>query len=397
MSLFSKIFGSIAAPDAVRQHFETFTGYSPVFYSRAGGLYEMDKTRAAVDTFAIHCSKLKPNVVGGQKGRLERNLQFKMNQWQTTSQFLRRCATIYETENTVFLVPVLDIRGKTVGVFPVTPRRVEIVEANGGELFLRYEFSNGKHVAVEYNRCGVLVNRQFKSDFFGETNDALSPTLDLLSAQNQGIQNGIKSAAAIRFIVKVSKVLDPQLLKEEQDRFRTLNLSADNNGGVLIADNKYTDVKQVESKPFVIDAEQMQVINENIYEYFGTNEKILRNEWDEATWTAYYEGRVEPFALQLSLVLTSMFFSEREIALGSEIFFSANRMQFASLQDKVLLITSGFDRGMLNQDEGREILQMPPLPDNAGQHYYIRGEYVPTDEKTAATPVLTDEEGEGND
>ena len=385
MSQFDVVFDSIAESNAVRHFFEVLNGYSPVFYSRAGGLYEMDKARSAIDAFAIHCSKLKLNVLGGQKGRLERNLQFKMNWWQTTSQFLRRCATLYEAENTVFLVPVLDVRGKTIGAFPVTPRRVEIVQSEAGELFLRYEFSNGKHAAVEYDRCGILVNRQYKSDFFGATNAALNPTLDLLDMQNQGIQNGIKSAAAIRFIAMVSKVLDPESLKKEQERFRTLNLSADNNGGVLIADNKYSEVKQIDSKPFVVDADQMKVINENIYEYFGTNEKILRNEWDEQIWAAYYEGRVEPFALQLSIVLSLMFFSEREIALGSEIMLSSNRMQFASIDAKISYITNLFDRGMLSQDEGREVVQMPPLPNGAGQHYFIRGEYVPTDEKTKVT------------
>ena len=396
MGLFEKLFPGARADKAIRGYFQTLTAYQPVFYSRGGGIYEAQETRAAIHAFATHCSKLKPNVRGPQKA-LERRLQVQMSPWQLTSQMLYRTATILAVENTCFLVPVLDARGKTVGAYPVLPSRCEIVEGTDGKLYLRYEFQTGKHAAVEYERCGVLVQMQYKDDFFGESNDALLPTLDLLDVQNQGIQAGIKQAAAIRFMAKLGTATRPDDLKAEQNRFRELNLSADNNGGVMIFDTKYADVKQIESKPYTVDADQMKLIQESVYDYFGTNQKILRNEWDESTWTAYYEGRIEPFALQLSLVLSAMFFTERERAVGNEIIFSANRLQFASTRDKVEIITQLFDRGMLNQDEGREIMQMAPLPEGQGQRYYIRGEYVTKDQRDADAPPEEEEEEENAD
>lgn len=392
MGLFERLFGHSKTDQAIRGYFQTLTAYNPVFYSRAGGIYEAMETRAAIHAFATHCSKLKPNVNGPQRGLLERKLQFAMNPWQTTSQFLYRAATIFEVENTCFLVPVLDLRGKTVGAFAVLPSRCEIVEGTDGKLYLRYEFQTGKHAAVEYDRCGVLTKMQYKDDFFGESNAALGPTLDLLDVQNQGIQAGIKQAAAIRFMAKLGSTLRQEDLEREQERFRKTNLSADNNGGVLMFDTKYADVKQIESKPYMVDADQMRVINESVFNYYGTNEKILRNEWDEQVWTAYYEGKVEPFALQASLVLTKMRFSEREITLGNEILLSANRLQFASTKDKVEIITQLFDRGMLERDEGREIMQMPPLPNGQGKGFYIRGEYVSVQDRQSAPPPEKKEE-----
>ena len=397
MGLFERLFGQSKTDQAIRGYFQTLTAYNPVFYSRSGGLYEAAETRAAIHTFATHCSKLKPNVGGPQRGQLERKLQFAMNPWQKTSQFLYRAATIYDVENTCFLVPVLNERGRTVGAFPVLPSRCEIVEGTDKKLYLRYEFQSGKHAAVEYDRCGVLVQHQYKNDFFGESNAALDNTLDLMDVQNQGIQAGIKQAAAIRFMAKLATTVRPDDLKAEQERFRNLNLSADNNGGVLIFDTKYADVKQIESKPFTVDADQMKLIQESVFNYYGTNEKILRNEWDEQVWTAYYEGKVEPFALQMSLVLTGMIFSEREIALGNEIQFSANRLQFASTKDKAEIIQQLFDRGMLEPDEGREIMQMPPLPNGQGKGFYIRGEYVSvSDRQTPAGKPAVEKEGTGD-
>ena len=48
-------------------------GYSPVFTTYEGGLYEMDLTRAAVQRFASFCSKLKPEISGTAKKYLEKN------------------------------------------------------------------------------------------------------------------------------------------------------------------------------------------------------------------------------------------------------------------------------------------------------------------------------------
>lgn len=377
MGLFQKLFGPLRRPISrkdISEYFETLTAYAPSFHSYGGSLYEMQQTRQAIHAIATHASKLKPHATGSRGKTIERQLQFKMNPWQTTSQFLARTATILFTENTCFLIPVLNQKGETVGAFPILPSMTELVEAQG-EIYLRFSFSNGETAAVEFSRCGVLVDMQYKNDFFGDDNKPILPTLELISMQEQGIVNGIKQAAAIRFLAQLSSSLRDEDIDRERKRFLEKNLSAENNGGAIVIDSKYKEVKQLESKPYIVDADQMKLINDNVEKYFGVGEKILKNEWDEAVWNAFYEGKIEPFALQLSLVLTGMFFNDHERAFGNEIMFSANRLQFASTSDKVKIITQLFDRGMLNQDEGREIMQMPPLPDGKGQKYYIRGEY----------------------
>lgn len=393
MGLFEKLFGK-PRQDPVQGYFQTLTAYSPVFTSRAGGIYEAAETRSAIHAIATHCSKLKPHVGGPQAKRFERQMQIRMNPWQNTQQFLYRAATILEAENICFLAPVLDERGKTVGAFTVLPSSCELVEGVDRQLYLRYTFSSGKKAAIEYSRCGVLIKMQYRNDFFPETNDALDPTLDLIDAQRQGIESGIKQAAAVRFLARLGTSMRPEDIKAEQKRFTEANLSVENTGGVMMVDTKYADVKQLESKPFVVDADQMSQIRQNVENYFGVNDKILRNEWDETTWTAFYEGKIEVFALQMSLALTDMFFTDREQAAGNDIMLSANRLQFATLQDKVNTIQQLFDRGMLSRDEGREIMQMPPLPDGQGQGYYIRGEYISDEERAAVRGAEKEEEAQ---
>ena len=138
-------------------------------------------------------------------------------------------------------------------------------------------------------------------------------------------------------------------------------------------------MRQIDSKSFVVDAEQMRLINENVYNYFGVNEAILQNKFNEEQFNAWYEGKFEPFIVQLGLALTNMTFTDHEIAFGNEIMFSANRLQYASTNSKLLVSQQLFDRGILSQNDVCDIWQLPHI--EGGDKRYIRGEYKPNGAK----------------
>jgi len=350
------------------------SGYTPVFTSYEGGVYEMELTRAAIHAIATQCSKLKPEVRGTAYRELGRRLQFKPNSFMDTTKFLYRLATILHVQNTAFIVPIMDETGEYItGYYPILPSMCEVVEYQG-QPWLRYTFSSGQKAAIEFSRVGIMTLFQYRNDFFGENNAALYPTMQLMHTQNQGIIEGVKNSANIRFMAKLTGLFKPSDIAAERKRFTEENLSAENNSGVLIFDNKYADVKQIISRPFIIDSSQVEHIKNNVFSYFGVNEKILQNSFNEDEWNAFYEGKIEPFAIQLSLVMTNMTFTEREIAFGNQIIFTANRLQYASNKSKLDIVVQLFDRGMLTRNEGREIFNMSPLPD--GDKYYIRKEYA---------------------
>ena len=259
--------------------------------------------------------------------------------------------------NTCFIVPIEDDFGELIGYYPLLPQRCEVVEYNGAP-FLRYTFASGQKAAIEFERVGVLTNFQYKDDFFGESNAALRPTMQLIHTQNQGIINGVKNSASVRFLAKVANMLKPEDITKERKRFTADNLSADNQSGMVIYDAKFADVKPIESKPFTVNAAQMAQINENVFNYFGTNAGILQNRYTEDEWNAYYEGKIEPFAIQLSLVLSNMTFSDRELSFGNAITFTANRLQYASNATKLNISTQLFDRGLLNRNGVMDIWNM---------------------------------------
>ena len=357
----------------IDSYFKMLNGYSPTFTSFSGGVYEMDLTRVAINSFATHCSKLKPEVEGSAHKRLERVLQYKPNYFMDTVKFIKRLATILAVENTAFIVPIEDEAGNLCGWYPIRPQRCEVVEA-AGQVYLRYLFANGEYGAIEFERVGIMTDFEYSDDLFGEDNTTLKPTMQLIHTQNEGIINAVKNSANIRFLAKVANMLKPEDIKKERERFTEDNLSADNKSGMIIYDNKFSDLKQVESKPYTPNALQMQQIQDSVCTHFGTSMDILQNKFDENTWNAYYEGKIEPFAIQLSLVMTNMTFTKREIAQGNAIVFSANRLQYASNATKLQVSTQLFDRALLCRNDVMDIWNMAHV--EGGEKYYIRKEYT---------------------
>lgn len=379
MGLFEKIFKpKDEQAAAVTQFFRTMTAYSPSFSTRAGGVYEMEVTKAAIHAYAKHCSKLKPEVIGPAKTVLEPLLQFSPNPFMDTTKFLYRLATILKVQTTAFIVPLTDPTGTTlVGFYPLLPGRAEVVEV-GGEPWLRYTFSNGRKAAIEFSRVGILTTHQYDDDFFGSGNDALSPTLDLLDIQRQGMQEGVKQSAFIRFLGRLGQTLRPEDIKKERDEFSKDNLSSDNKSGLMLVDAKYAEIKQIEAKPFLVDAEQMKLIKDSVYSYFGVNDAVLQSSYDENGWNAFYESEIETFALQLGLVLSNMIYTQEQRAAGGKVIFSANRLQYASNTTKLEVSSQMFDRGNMTQNQIMEMWNLPGIGPE-GDKRYIRREYVEVD------------------
>ena len=94
--------------------------------------------------------------------------------------------------------------------------------------------------------------------------------------RNKGMEEAIRQSAVIRFMAKIGNTLRPEDISKERERFSKENLSADNQSGVMMFDAKYSDVQQIDSKPFVVDDKQMAQINQNVFNYFGVNEDILK-------------------------------------------------------------------------------------------------------------------------
>jgi len=374
MGLFSSIRKKENIETKVNSYFQTLNAYTPTFTTFEGSIYEMELTRAAVHSFATHCSKLKPEVKGSGNQTFARMLQYKPNPLMDTKKYLYRLATCYAVDNTAIIAPLRDSSyEKIVGFYPLASPKVRIIDVKGIK-YIRYEMEPGNYGVFRLDESGIMNQFQYKNELFGESNRCLQPTMELIHTNNQGIMEGVKSSATLRFLAKIAQTLRPEDMEKERKRFVESNFSSSNAGGVMLIDAKYEDVKQLQTNQYTVDAAQMSQIKENVFNYFGTNEKILQNNFTSDEWGAYYEGKIEPFAIEASLVHTNMSFTPHEIAFGNEIIFTANRLQYASNEEKLNIVTQLFDRGFITHNQGLEVFNMASIGE-IGENRYIRKEY----------------------
>ena len=389
MGVFEKLFTRPKVAKQVNGYFQMLDGYTPIFTNWDGGVYEMELTRACIHAFANHCSKLLPTVTGADSKGIKSMLDGRPNPFMTGAQFVYKVATIYETQNTCFIVPILDNLEHIIGYYPVNPQQTELIDV-GGEPWLRYKFANGKTAAIEFARCGVVSKYLYRNDIKGETNAALMPTLQLLNVQNQGIAEGIKNSASFRFMATVNNFTKGKDLANERKNWVADNLGADS-GGLALFPNTYTNVQQIQSSAKVVDADQMKIIQTRVLNYFGCNEEVLQNKTVGDAWSAYYEGKIEPFALQLSQAMTVMTYSHNEQKRGNAIVWSSNRLQYMTNTDKLQVSSQMFDRGILSTNDVMAIWNLPSVQD--GDKRYIRKEYIEVSQLNAGNSEPK-EEGE---
>lgn len=380
MGLFDFLFKQEQVDTAREAHsyFQTLTAYRPHFTTWDGEIYESDLVRASIDARARHISKLKVEIIGSAKPSLQAKLRLAPNAWMTWSQFLYRCSTILDMENTLVIVPIYDDWMQVTGYYPVLPKKVEVIDVDG-EPWIRYHFKSGGVASDKWSNVAVLTKFQYKSDFFGTRNDALEPTMKLIHLENQGIEEAIKNGATFRFMARVNNFSKTEDLARERQRFNEVNLRGDDDGGLLLFPNLYTDIKQIDSKPYTVSEKEQESIRTNVYNYFAVNDEILQSKAYGDAWSAFYESVIEQFAIQFSEALTRCAFTDRERAQGSEIMLTSNRLQYLTTNEKLNVSSQMLDRGIMTINDVRQIWNLPPI--EGGDVRIIRGEYYDANTK----------------
>ena len=402
MGMLEKIFGKKEQPAALKnaQIFRMLEGYTPAWTTWRGSIYESELIRASLDAWGRHAAKLKPNIKGSAEKELGSRLKVKPNAFQEWSKFLYQTATILGVRNNVFLVKTRNDDGTPNGIINIIPDSWELVEYEG-EPWIRFMLSNNRRRAERLSETGIMTRFQYKSELFGENNEALKPVLDLITMQRQGITEGIKNGNSYRFYAQSDNWASDEDLGQEMERFNKFTFGNKKTaGGVLIFPNTYENIHEMKTSGFTIDKEQQEHIKANVFDYFCTNEDILQNKAFGDAWLAFYEGFVEWFAIQLGEVCSGMTYTDRmRASYENQIFFTSNRLQYMSNADKLNAVTQLGDRGLATRNELREILNLEPLPDEIGNQIPARGEYYdvtnPPDGKSGAQNGGNDNAGKG--
>jgi HK97 family phage portal protein len=338
-------------------------GYTSYFSSFGVDAYANEVVRACVRTLAEHSSKANVKVLRAGEQRdipLQKIIQYRPNMYMNGADFLYKVRTLLEINNMVFVYIQRDDYGKCTGLYPMPRAQHEAVEYEGG-LYIKFRFDSGIVQTHSWEDLAVLRKDYNKSDIFGDSNTPILTSLDLLSTASQGMANAIKSTSNLRGILKTTKsILSNEDKTKIGEKFISDYINMENSSGVAVIDAnlEYTPITL---QPQIANYKHIAELRDNIYRYFGVNEDIIMSRANSDKREAFYESKIEPFLLALSLELTNKVFTDRERGFANEIMFESNRMSYMSMNEK-LALQAMVDRGAMTPNEWRQALNLAPLP-----------------------------------
>ena len=385
-SLKDIIFGGVRQKREVTQ-LQVMSGYAPVFTPWENRPYEADAVRAAVDAIARNAAKLRAKHVRRNIGevvivddRIERLLSQRPNPNMSAYDFFYKIITTLMIDNNAFAYPVWGGADNTVlsAVWPVNSAFAEFVEDQSKTIYIRFHFGDGGNVVLPYSEIIHLRRHFYNNDLLGEPNTPINSALKAVHTTNEGLAQAIKTSASLRGILKYQGLLKDSDIKANRERFVTEYMTMQNTGGVAALDGK-ADYVELKNTAITVNADQMKELRDTVFRYFGVSEAIIKGDYTEEQWDAFYESTIEPLAVQMSLEFTTKLFTERERGFGNEILFEANRLQYASTKTKIVMVEKMIPMGLFTINEAREIFNLAPV--DGGDKRLISLNYVDADKQ----------------
>lgn len=370
-SLFNMIFGGKKQTETNLTKVEMLGDYTAKFTHLSNDIYDSKVARQCIDRLSTHTAKLMPrHILKSTSTQINGDINFLLshqpNPINNTYDFLYRIRTQYETTSNAYVFIEKDNKGFITGFYPIVSKEEELLENKNGRLYLKFKFIDNKVYYANYDQIIHLRKFYNKNDFFGENNNVLRTDLETAHTTSEGISNAIKSTSNLRGILKYANAfLKEEDIEASQKKFVEAFVNRNNRSGIAVLDGK-ADFQSVKLDPIILDKDQLKLVNNNIYDYFGVNEDIINNSYTNSEWNAFYEGAIEPFAIQMSYEFTNKIFSDQAIREGNQIVFSTNRLQYASLENKINLVKTLASYGMLRVDEAREIIDLAPFGGELG-------------------------------
>lgn len=204
-------------------------------------------------------------------------------------------------------------------------------------------------------------------DIYGNNNEILEQPIRTANTTTEGIENAIKTSMSIKGVLKYNNaMLKNKDIKENRDQFVADFIGDFDKGKGIAGLDAKSDFTPVNLEPITLDKEQLSYVKNDIFDYFGVSEKIIRGNYTEEEWNAFYESIIEPLSIQFEDGFSIKIFNEASLKKGHRIAFTTNRIKYASLKNKISLLKEAGALGLLTKDDGREILDMTPLGGEEG-------------------------------
>lgn len=373
-SFFETIFGKKPKePKDGMSTYKVLNGYESFFTLWGKCVYDSKVARTAIDRIATHAGKLTPKHIQNDinhpiKGDINYMLQNKPNPIMTTYDFIYKIVSQLYTYNNAFVFISKDSRGYITGFYPILSYEDKLLQDRAGNIYLRFKFINGRTYTLPYLELIHLKRFYNEDDFWGSSNIVLDTDLETAHTSSEGIKNAIKMTNSLKGILNFTNaMLKPEDIKKNRDTFVKdfLGSGKENKSGIGALDTKAT-FQEINMKPITLDKDQLKRVNDNIYDYFGISEEMIRNDYNPEKWNSFFEGVIEPLSIQLGEAFTNAIFNEVSIKDGHKIIFTTHRLQYASIDSKIKLLQTILPYGLVTKDTALELLDMNPIGGEEG-------------------------------
>lgn len=345
--------------------------YNPVFSTISDNIYDNKTARQCIDRIATHCAKLVPkhiqnNLANNINGDINFLLQHKPNPLMNTFDFIYKIISNLYTDNNAFVYIQKDVSGMIKGFYPVLALNYQLLQDQNNNIYLQFTFINGQIYTLPYLELIHLRLFYNKNDIYGDNNKVLKTDLETAVTSSEGIKNAIRTSNNLKGILKfTNSILKEKDIKASKDAFVKDFLTMENSSGIASLDAK-AEFQEVNLKPITLDKDQLEQVNNNVYDYFGISDKIVKNDFTPDEWNAFFEGVIEPRAIQMGNEFTNKIFGRQAIRDGHRIVFTANRLQYEKLDTKLKMLATVLPFGLLTKDVALEILDLPPIGGDEG-------------------------------
>lgn len=338
--------------------------------------WEHDTFRATVDAIATHGAKGKVQhvIIDNQTGRtkkvlhgskIARLLNEKPNELMSGFDFKYRMFANLETTTTAiaYLEYSKNENGKTElsAIYPVDYTSFDFYEVRGGGYAIEFTDYDGHTQDLPLEYCVVLRKFYNYHQAGGDGNAPIYKVLDMSKASDEGFIESLTVSNKVRGIFRNKKsMLDPEDVKKGQAEFAERFKKAAKEGGIVGVDST-EDYTTLNVTPYAANAAQMTAINNRIYTYLRTSEKIVQNTYSEEEGQAWYEGKIEPMWEVFVEAFSKVYFSIHEREYGNRLIMNGGILMGTSIQTRVKVLEATKETGELSTDERRELLGYGPI------------------------------------
>ena len=270
-SLFNMIFGNKIQNMVNETTLKLLSGYNATYTDISNNVDENIIAKECINTIATHCAKMMPKHYQQNKdlknhisGQINYIVSIKPNPYMTTYDFIYKVVSLLLSQNNEFIYIDIDERGFLKGLYPLNPLFCTLVEYEN-DVWLKFQFLDGNTYYIKYNRVIHLRNFFNTHDFYGDTNDVLKNAIETQTVADDGIKNAIKISASLRGVLKAANAIlkDKDITKMKNNFVQSLLSSTDGIGSL----DARMDFKEINLDPVLLDKEQLEMVNGNIYGY----------------------------------------------------------------------------------------------------------------------------------